>query len=128
MRNRDTRQGVAVAEFAIIMALIIFPLMAGLWDFSQLIEVNHVLTRSAREGVVLASRGSDAVEPVKATVRAAGFSDENLSVAVAEGADQPDLGREVRIDLAYNVAGMTFFSWDWVIGDTIRVQASAKME
>lgn len=128
MRNRNGKQGVAVAEFALIMSLIIFPLMAGVWDFSQLIDVNQILTRSAREGVVLASRGSEVVAPVQATIRAAGLSDANLSVAVTEGGDQPELGREVTVALTYSVSGLTFFSWNWLVGDTISVQASAKME
>lgn len=128
MRNNDTRRGVAVAEFALIMSLIFFPLLAGVWDFSQLIEVNDILTRSAREGVVLASRGSDVVEPVRATVQAAGLSDTNLTVSVAEGADVPDIGREITVALSYDVSGMTFFSWGWLLGDTLSVQASAKME
>ncbi|MDD3312716.1 TadE family protein [Pseudodesulfovibrio sp.] len=128
MRDTQSRQGMAVAEFALVMALILLPLLAGVVDFSRLMEVRDALTHSARDGVVLASRGAEVNPAVEASVAAAGLSDEKLTITVSTGADQPGLGQEVTVALAYDLTGMTLFSWNWLIGDVMRVQACAKME
>ncbi|QGY40647.1 hypothetical protein GM415_11105 [Pseudodesulfovibrio cashew] len=129
MRGSDTkRQGVAVIEFALIMGLLMVPLMAGVWDVSKFIDINQILTRAAREGVVTASRGDDPTAMVQDYVAQAGLSAAHLTVTVDHGAEVQTLGQEVIVKLAYDFTGETIFPWEDVMPGGVSTSASAKME
>jgi len=129
MRNSDNnKQGVAVIEFAIVFALLMVPLMAGVWDISKFIDIDQILTRAAREGVVAASRGDDPTVMIQEQIQAAGLMPENLNVSVEVGNKEPIVGQEVRVYLAYNFSGYTIFPWEEFMPNGITTAASAKME
>ncbi len=127
-KNDNSRQGIAIAEFALILPLLLVPLLAGAWDVSKMIDINQVLTRAAREGVVMASRGNDPSSRVQEYIEAVGLSATNLTVTVEHGAEDELLGQEVRVHLAYDFSDDTFFPWDDFLSERITSAASAKME
>lgn len=127
-RRTDTRRGVAAIEFSMLIALVMVPLMAGVWDISKFIDIDHVLTRAAREAVVLASRGQDPTETVKAYVASAGLHDEDLVITVTEAPMGESMGTEVRVDLAYDFSGYTIFPWEDFMPGGMMVDATAKKE
>lgn len=129
MRKDNTqRQGIAIVEFALIMAILMVPLLAGVWDVSKFIDINQILTRAAREGVVTASRGDDPTSRVQDYVQSAGLIPANLIITVEHGADDPHLGQEVSVRLAYDFTGYTIFPWEDIIPQGITTTAYAKME
>lgn len=129
MRRTDTkRQGAAIAEFAFVLSLLLIPLFAGVWDVSKFIDINQILTRAAREGVVTASRGDDPTARVKEYVQAAGLYPEDLTISVEYGPDQPGLGQEVGVSLAYDFSGYTIFPWEDFLPSGLTTEAYAKME
>lgn len=128
MRERKNRQGIAIAEFAIVMALLLVPILAGVWDISHFIDINHILTRAAREGVVMASRGDDPTLTVKSYVESAGLLPENLTVEITQTDDQPGMGQEVKVLLNYNFDGYTVLPWENIMPTGISTVAYAKME
>lgn len=127
-RNDSTRQGSLLVEFAILLPLVIIPLLAGIWDISTFIDINQVLERAAREGVVIASRGTDPVTPVQQYIESAGLSATNLSVSIEEKAEQVGFGQEVAITLNYTLEGATVFPWDEILPAGVTSVAYAKME
>ncbi len=128
MRNNESRQGVAIIEFAIMMVLILIPIMAGTWDISRFIDIRQVLTRAAREGVVTASRGDDPTSRITEYVESAGLHSEDLTVTVDYGPEQPGLGQEVKVSLAYGFSSYTIFPWEDFMPGGVTTAAYAKME
>jgi len=128
MRSRDNRKGVAVAEFAMAMALLLIPIMAGVWDISNFIDINQVVTRAAREGIVMASRGDNPTETIKSYVESGGLSPENITVTITMGEEQPGLGQEVKLVINYNFDGYTILPWEKIEFSGISATAYAKME
>ena len=131
MRKNDKnikKQGSVVVEFAVLIAFLLVPLVIGAWDAAQLIDINQVLTRAAREGVVLASRGDDPVAPVQTYIQSAGLDVANLTMTVSVGADDPSMGQAVAISLSYDVADRTVYPWQQVLPQGINTVAYAKME
>ncbi|WP_243545406.1 TadE/TadG family type IV pilus assembly protein [Pseudodesulfovibrio tunisiensis] len=126
-RTQEGRQGAAAVEFALALALVLIPIMAGVWDISKFIDINHVLARAAREGVIMASRGHDPTEAVRECVSRAGLMDQNLDVAVTT-ASNPGLGQEVQVELAYDFSGYTIFPWEEFMPQGVTTAAVAKME
>lgn len=127
-KNSQNKNGSAVIEFALLMSLLLIPLLAGVWDASKLIDMNQVLTRAAREGVVLASRGDDPITNVISYIEDAGYAADNLTVTVEHGLVDPDFGQEVSITLSYNFAESTVYPWDNLLPGGLNVAAHAKME
>jgi len=127
-KNNKNKQGALAIEFALLMSLLLIPLVTGMWDASQLIDMNQVLTSAAREGVVLASRGDDPVAPVQAFVESAGLESNNLVVEVELGLEDPELGQEVAVRLNYNFSGSTVLPWEDLMPSGISIVAYAKME
>lgn len=129
MRSDDRqRNGVAIAEFAIVLALLLVPIMASVWDVSKFIDINQILTRAAREGVVTASRGDDPTSQIQQYVAAAGLMPSNLTVSTEYGPEEPGFGQEVGVVLAYDFSGYTIFPWEDFIPGGISTAAYAKME
>lgn len=127
-KNHENRHGSAAIEFALLMALLLAPLLAGIWDAAKMIDMNQILTRAAREGVILASRGDDPAETVRAYVAAEGLSTDNLTVTVEVGDDDRQLGQEVSVFLNYNFADSTVYPWQDLMPGGMTTVARAKME
>jgi Flp pilus assembly protein TadG len=127
-KNTDSKRGSAVIEFALLMSLLLVPLLAGIWDAAKMIDMNQILTRAAREGVILASRGDDPAETVLAYVAAEGLSTDNLTVSVELGPDDRELGQEVAVSLNYNFADSTVYPWENLMPGGMNTVARAKME
>jgi Flp pilus assembly protein TadG len=127
-KNNDRLSGSAVIEFALLMSLLLVPLLAGIWDAAKMIDMNQILTRAAREGVILASRGDDPAETVLAYVAAEGLSTDNLTVSVELGPDDRELGQEVSVSLNYNFADSTVYPWENLMPGGMTTVARAKME
>lgn len=122
------KQGSVVVEFAVLIAFLLIPLVIGAWDAAQLVDINQVLTRAAREGVVLASRGDDPVASVQTYIQSAGLDIANLTMTVSVGADDPSMGQAVAISLSYDVADRTVYPWQQILPQGINTVAYAKME
>jgi len=127
-KDKSHKQGSAVVEFALVLAILMVPLMAGVWDVSKFIDINQILTRAAREGVVSASRGQDPTDMIRQYAETSGLMSENLTVSIEYGADEDILGQEVRVVLAYDFRGYTIFPWEDIIPSGLTTAASAKME
>lgn len=127
-RNDSSRQGSLLIEFAILLPLVLIPILAGIWDISTFIDINQVLTRAAREGVVMASRGSDPTSPVQQYIESAGLSSEKLTMTIEEQEEAPGFGQEVCVTLNYNLDGSTVFPWAELLPDGVSSIAYAKME
>lgn len=127
-KNAQNKNGSAVIEFALLMSLLLVPLLAGVWDASKLIDMNQVLTRAAREGVVLASRGDDPISSVLSYVESAGYVTANLTVTVDHGPVDPDFGQEVSVTLNYDFVDSTVYPWDNLLPNGMTTAAYAKME
>lgn len=51
------RRGVAAVELAAVLLFFIAPLMIGVWEVGRLIQVQQIVSNSAREGARLAAQG-----------------------------------------------------------------------
>lgn len=127
-KNGEHRRGSAVMEFALLIPLLLLPLLAGMWDVSKMIDMNQILTRAAREGAVMASRGDDPVTTVKSYVETEGLASDNLTVDVEIGQPDPVLGREVAVSLTYSFVDATVYPWQELMPGGLRASARAKME
>jgi Flp pilus assembly protein TadG len=56
-RPTPTREGVAAVEVAVITAFLLVPLMIGIWEVGRMIQVQQIVSNSAREGARLAAQG-----------------------------------------------------------------------
>ncbi|SOB60733.1 TadE family protein [Pseudodesulfovibrio profundus] len=127
-RNETHKQGVAIVEFALIMGILLVPLMAGVWDVSKFIDINQILTRAAREGVVLASRGKEPTETIQNYVESAGLDPSHLTVTITHGTDDINFGQEVSVVLTFDFSGYTIFPWEDIIPQGLSTAAFAKVE
>ncbi|MBG0790010.1 MAG: pilus assembly protein [Desulfovibrionaceae bacterium] len=127
-KNDHTRNGSVIVEFALLMAVLLVPLLAGIWDTARLIDMNQVLTRAAREGVVLASRGDDPAPRVLDYVRSEGLSSDNLTVTVQHGPEEPGYGQEVSVTLSYDFTDGMVYPWNGLLPGGLSASAYAKME
>lgn len=51
------RGGVAAVEFAVVTMVFVVPLLLGVWEVGRLIQVQQLVSNSAREGARLAAQG-----------------------------------------------------------------------
>jgi hypothetical protein len=56
-RRTPVRRGVAAAEVALITAVFLIPVVIGVWEIGRLIQVQQIVSSSAREGARLAAQG-----------------------------------------------------------------------
>jgi Flp pilus assembly protein TadG len=56
-RRHRTRRGVAALELAIVFLFLLIPLLFGVWEVGRLIQVQQIVSNSAREGARLAAQG-----------------------------------------------------------------------
>jgi Flp pilus assembly protein TadG len=62
------RHGIAIVEFAVVMAFLIPLLLFGLWEVGRLVEVSQVLNNAAREGARQAATGQPDKSQVTAVI------------------------------------------------------------
>lgn len=53
-----TRAGVAAVEMGFTFAVFVAPLMIGIWEVGRMVQVQQIVSNSAREGARLAAQGS----------------------------------------------------------------------
>jgi Flp pilus assembly protein TadG len=51
------RRGAAAVEFAVVMTFVLVPFMCGVWEVGRLVQVQQIVSNSAREGARLAAQG-----------------------------------------------------------------------
>lgn len=56
-RRPPSRAGVAAVEVAVITAFFLVPLVIGVWEVGRLVQVQQIVSNSAREGARLAAQG-----------------------------------------------------------------------
>lgn len=56
-QHRSHRRGVASIELAFVTLLLIIPLLFGIWEVGRLIQVQQIVSNSAREGARLSAQG-----------------------------------------------------------------------
>jgi hypothetical protein len=56
-RRRRTRAGVAAVEVVVVATFLLVPLMIGIWEVGRMVQVQQIVTNSAREGARLAAQG-----------------------------------------------------------------------
>ncbi len=57
-RSASTRRaGVATVEAAVVLALLLVPVIIGVWEVGRLVYAQQVITNAAREGARLAAQG-----------------------------------------------------------------------
>ena len=107
--NRFRRPGAAIAEFAIVMTAVVFPLMLGIWEMGRAIQVQQIVSNAAREGARLASQGH--------TISQTGaYTDIDWQIAPATNtAFKPNVKAAVVQSLAG--AGLTNLAWTDVTVD-----------
>jgi len=56
-RHSPARKGVAAVEVAAITAFLLVPLMIGIWEVGRMVQVQQIVSESARQGARLAAQG-----------------------------------------------------------------------
>lgn len=56
-RVKAGRAGVATVEAAVVLAVLLVPVIIGVWEVGRLVYANQVVTNAAREGARLAAQG-----------------------------------------------------------------------
>lgn len=54
--RRPIRRGVAAIELAFVTMLLVIPLMIGIWEVGRLVQVQQIVSNSAREGARLSAQ------------------------------------------------------------------------
>jgi Flp pilus assembly protein TadG len=54
--SRPARRGVAAIELAVVTMFFVFPLLFGVWEVGRLVQVQQIVSNSAREGARLAAQ------------------------------------------------------------------------
>lgn len=54
--NRVRRSAVAAVEFAFVLTFVLMPTLIGTWEVGRLVQVQQIVSNSAREGARLASQ------------------------------------------------------------------------
>ena len=57
LKRSRTRDGVAALEVAIITAFFLVPLMIGVWEVGRMVQVQQIVSNSARQGARMAAQG-----------------------------------------------------------------------
>jgi Flp pilus assembly protein TadG len=87
LRRLSPRRGAAIAEFAILMPIIL-ALLVGIWEVGRMIEVQQMLSNAAREGGRQASTGQFTNTQIQQVVtqylQVAGLPTGNVTVTVQD--------------------------------------------
>ena len=124
-RNTHTsrQQGIVTAEFAIIAALVLLPLLVGVADFSIYINARHVVSRAVQQGCMVAVQGEDPSQAVSAYLSGAGL--DPAQARIVHQTTGTATGSETSVHVIYNVSHLVAFPWDDVLPTLNNVEASA---
>src|SRR5262249_32292649 len=70
-RQTTSRKGVAAVEVAVIATFLLVPLMIGIWEVGRLVQVQQIVSNSAREGARTAAQGytvNSSGQPTEVTI------------------------------------------------------------
>ena len=98
------RPGIATAEFSYVL-LILFPVLIGVWETGRLIQVQQIVSNSAREGARMAAQGR--------TINQSGAPTEILTSVNPNPGNLPNVKAAVFQSL--HGAGLTNLTWNDVI-------------
>ncbi len=98
----------AVLEFAMAL-LFMLPLMVGVVDFSMYLRAGHALSRAAREGTILAARGTDPAPTVLNYLQSAGLNPDKATVQVT---DTAVIGSETTVRVGYDLTDHVVLPWE----------------
>lgn len=56
-RAQRSRRGVAAVEVAVVATFLLVPLMIGIWEVGRMVQVQQIVSNSAREGARVAAQG-----------------------------------------------------------------------
>ena len=56
-RRERAREGVAAVEAAVVTTFLLVPLMIGVWEVGRMVQVQQIVSNSAREGARVAAQG-----------------------------------------------------------------------
>jgi Flp pilus assembly protein TadG len=124
-RNIHTsrQQGIVTAEFAIIAALVLLPLLVGVADFSIYINARHVVSRAVQQGCMVAVQGEDPAQAVSDYLSGAGLDPAQASIV--HRTTGTATGSETTVRVVYDVTHLVAFPWDGVLPSLDTVEASA---
>lgn len=57
LRRKPNRRGAAAVELAAVSMFFIIPLLYGIWEVGRLVQVQQIVSNSARDGARLAAQG-----------------------------------------------------------------------
>lgn len=88
--RRPARRGVAAIELAFVTMLLVVPLMIGIWEVGRLVQVQQIVSNSAREGARLSAQAftissTGAATQIKVTGGAANIRDAVYDYLYAAG-------------------------------------------
>ena len=109
--GRKKESGLAILEFAASLVFLV-PLLVGVVDFSTYLRAGHALSRAAREGTILAARGTDPAPTVLNYLQSAGLDPDKATVLVT---DTAVIGSETSVRVGYDLTGHVVFPWESVL-------------
>jgi Flp pilus assembly protein TadG len=103
-RSPSRRSGAATVEFAVVFALIMLPVMIGVWEVGRLVYCQQIVANSAREGARLAAQGR--------TINTSGAP--TAIVTQIPPGSNPDGRANVKAAIVQSLhaAGLTSLGWD----------------
>lgn len=107
MRMVSDSKGSVSVEFALVLAFILIPLLAGLVDVGRLVHAHVVLERAAREGAVSIMRGETYATPVARVLQDAGLDTSSLTVSLSTTSDET--GETKTLQLTYIIPNFPIF-------------------
>ena len=109
--GRKKESGLAILEFAASLVFLV-PLLVGVVDFSMYLRAGHALSRAAREGTILAARGTDPGPTVLNCLQSAGLDPDKATVLVT---DTAVIGSETTVRVRYDLTGHVVLPWESVL-------------
>jgi Flp pilus assembly protein TadG len=93
--RRDARRGVAAAEAALLLPLVLL-LLLGIWEVGRMVHITQIMSNAAREGARQASTGKRSYDQVRDTVvkylKGAGITDHTGLVIQVKNLTTKDSG------------------------------------
>ena len=106
--GRKNESGMAILEFAMSLVFVV-PLLVGVVDFSMYLRAGHALSQAAREGTILAARGTDPAPTVLNYLQSAGYDPDKATVEVT---DTAVIGSETTVRVGYDLTGHVVLPWE----------------
>lgn len=121
--GRQAERGTVAVEFALLLALVLLPLAAGVLNFSSYLAARRVVAVAAHEGAMRAARGDEAVQAAMAAIAAAGLNPDRAAVLVDAPAALDGLGLEVGVRVEYDLSDLHLLPLERFIPTLAKVEA-----